>query len=179
MQTKARWKKEKPTKETASVIDIAFDRENQRGLNIVFDRPLGEGHVGEILGKDPAILKPTTGGSWKWQGANVLRFEATDRFAMSTEYHVALILERLLKAGQTLTGKSEFTLQTDRSKSSASTFLRSRFLKLSIKLSFVVVHDLILRSIQKSLPPNCGLLTRSVASKTLFHWNLKLPIAVK
>ena len=105
--------KGKPTKETASVLDIAFDRENQRGLNIVFDRPLGEGHIGEILGKDPAILKPITGGAWKWQGANVLRFEATDRFAMSTEYHVALILERLLKAGQTLKGKSEFTLQTD------------------------------------------------------------------
>jgi hypothetical protein len=32
---------------------------------------------------------------------------------MSTEYHVALILERLLKPGQTLKGKSEFTLQTD------------------------------------------------------------------
>ena len=105
--------KGKPTKENVSVLDISFDRENQRVLNIVFNRPLGEGHIGEILGKDPAILKPTTGGSWKWQGANVLRFEATDRFAMSTEYHVALILERLLKAGQTLVGKSEFTLQTD------------------------------------------------------------------
>ena len=83
-----------PTAGTASVLDIAFDRETQRGLNIIFDRPLGEDHIGEILGKDPAILKPTTGGSWKWQGANVLRFEATNRFAMSTEYHVALILER-------------------------------------------------------------------------------------
>jgi len=102
-----------PTPGTASVLDVAFDRETQRGLNIVFDRPLGEGHIGEILGKDPAILKPTTGGSWKWQGANVLRSEATDRFAMSTEYHVALILERLLKPGQTLKGKGEFTLQTD------------------------------------------------------------------
>src|SRR5581483_3987960 len=61
-----------PTPGTVSVLDVAFDRETQRGLNIVFDRPLGEGHVGEILGKDPAILKPTTGGAWKWQGANVL-----------------------------------------------------------------------------------------------------------
>src|SRR5262249_48290583 len=89
--------KGKTTPPPVSVLDIAFDRENPRGLNIVFDRPLGEGHIGEIFGKDPAILKPTTGGAWKWQGANVLRFEATDRFAMSTEYHVALILERLLK----------------------------------------------------------------------------------
>ena len=58
-----------PTPGTVSVLDVAFDRKTQRGLNIVFDRPLGEGHIGEILGKDPAILKPTTGGSWKWQGA--------------------------------------------------------------------------------------------------------------
>ena len=109
---------EQPGKGTAasgvvSVLDVAFDRESQYGLNIVFDRPLGEGHVGEILSKDPAILKPTTGGTWRWQGANVLHFEATDRFAMSTEYRVALILERLLKTGQTLKGKSEFALQTD------------------------------------------------------------------
>src|SRR5690348_5435668 len=70
--------KGKTTPPAVSVLDVAFDRENPRGLNIVFDRPLGEGHVGEVLGKDPAILKPTTGGVWKWQGANVLRFEATD-----------------------------------------------------------------------------------------------------
>lgn len=103
----------KPTPTAIAVLDVAFDRESPNALNIVFDRPLGEGHVGEVLGKDPAILKPTTGGAWKWQGANVLRFEATDRFAMATEYHVALILERVLAAGQTLKGKSEFILQTD------------------------------------------------------------------
>ena len=84
-------RKEYSAPETVTVIDVAFDRNNQRALNITFDRPLGEKQVGEILGQDPAILKPRVGGAWKWQGANVLRFEATDRFAMATEYRLALI----------------------------------------------------------------------------------------
>ncbi|MBM4255464.1 MAG: alpha-2-macroglobulin family protein [Deltaproteobacteria bacterium] len=104
----------KPAKGAVAVLDITIDQANQRGLNIIFDHPLGEGQVGEVLGKDPAIIKPNTGGSWKWQGANVLRFEATDRLAMATEYHIALIPERLHKTGQTLKGKSEFTLHTER-----------------------------------------------------------------
>ncbi|MGE0825695.1 MAG: alpha-2-macroglobulin [Candidatus Binatia bacterium] len=106
-------RKEHPTREDVAVIDVAFDRNNQRALNVIFDRPLGEKQVGEILGQDPAILKPSVGGSWRWQGANILRFEATDRFAMATEYRLALIIERIIKSNYTFTGKSEFVLQTE------------------------------------------------------------------
>jgi len=98
--------------EQVAVLDVALDREQWRTLTVVFDRPLGEGHVGEILGRDPATIVPPLGGAWKWQGANVLRFETTDRFAMATEYRVDLIPERILKPTQTL-DKLTFTVRTD------------------------------------------------------------------
>lgn len=99
--------------EPVSVLDVSFDREQLRSFTIVFDHPLGEERVGEILGRDPATLKPSLGGSWRWQGANVLRFEATDRLAMATEYQIVLIPERILRPGQMLKGKTDFTLRTD------------------------------------------------------------------
>jgi len=99
--------------EPVSVLDVSLDREQLRSFAIVFDRPLGEGQVGEILGRDPASLQPSLGGSWRWQGANVLQFEATDRLAMATEYQITLIPERILKPGQRLKGKTDFVLRTD------------------------------------------------------------------
>src|SRR5262245_36608615 len=69
--------------EPVAGLDVTLDREQWRTLAVVFDRPLGEGHVGEVLGRDPATLTPPLGGAWKWQGANVLQFETTDRFTMA------------------------------------------------------------------------------------------------
>jgi hypothetical protein len=99
--------------EAVTVVEVTLDRQQWRILTIVFDRPLGEGHVGEVIGRDPATIAPPLGGAWKWQGANVLQFETTDRFAMATEYRVDLIPERLLKPDQVLRDKSTFTVRTE------------------------------------------------------------------
>lgn len=96
-----------------TVVETTLDRQHWRVLTVVFGRPLGEGHIGEVLGRDPATLTPSLGGVWKWQGANVLQFETTDQFAMATEYRVDLIPERILKPAQTLQGKSTLTVRTD------------------------------------------------------------------
>src|SRR5215203_4814613 len=65
--------------EPVTVVETTLDRQQWRILTVVFDRPLGEGHIGEVLGRDPATIVPPLGGAWKWQGANVLQFETTDR----------------------------------------------------------------------------------------------------
>ncbi|NOT55978.1 MAG: alpha-2-macroglobulin family protein [Deltaproteobacteria bacterium] len=102
-----------PRAEPVAIVETTLEREQWRTLTIVFDRPLGEGHVGEVLGRDPATITPPLGGVWKWQGANVLQFETTDRFAMATEYRVDLILERMLKPTQALKDKATFTVRTE------------------------------------------------------------------
>ena len=99
--------------EPVTVVETTLDRQQWRILTVVFDRPLGEGRIGEVLGRDPATIVPPLGGAWKWQGANVLQFETTDRFAMATEYRVDLIPERLLKPDQVLRDKSTFTVRTE------------------------------------------------------------------
>src|SRR3989442_196653 len=103
----------KPVGEPVAVLDVVLDHKQMRSLDILFARPLGEGHVGEILGRDPVTLSPNLGGTWRWQGANVLRFEPTDHFAMATEYQITLIPQRLVKPGQIFMGKTDFTVRTD------------------------------------------------------------------
>src|SRR5437867_1713860 len=103
----------KPVGEPVSVLDVVLDHKQMRSLDILFDRPLGERHVGEILGRDPVTLSPNLGGTWRWQGANVLRFEPTDHFAMATEYQITVIPQRLVKPGQIFMGKTDFTVRTD------------------------------------------------------------------
>jgi len=102
-----------PEGEPVSVLDVVLDREGLRFLDVVFDRPLGEGRVGDVLGRDPAVLIPSAGGAWRWQGANILRLEPSGRFTPATEYRIELSAGRLLEPGQVFAGKSSFIVRTD------------------------------------------------------------------
>src|SRR5919106_5864400 len=53
--------------QTVSVYSVHLDTENRQYVDILFDKPLGEGHVDEILDPAPATVTPALGGSWKWQ----------------------------------------------------------------------------------------------------------------
>ena len=81
-QTLIPWGKDQPQGELVSVLDVVLDREQLRSLDIIFDRPLGEERLGEILTQDPVVIEPPLGGVWRWRGTNVLRFEPTGRFAI-------------------------------------------------------------------------------------------------
>jgi hypothetical protein len=100
-------------RQPVDVLDVVLDRERLASLDILFDRPIGEGHVGEILGTPPATVTPALEGVWRWQGANVLRFEPAGRFAMATEYAVTLLPAVLLSSEQVLRGESRLTVKTD------------------------------------------------------------------
>lgn len=100
--------------QAVAVFDVVLDRQNLSYIDLLFDRPLGEGRVGEALASPPATLSPAVGGVWRWRDPAALRFTPTDRLTMATEYTVALIPERLLGEGQVLTGESELTVRTDR-----------------------------------------------------------------
>jgi len=102
-----------PEGEPVSVFDVILDRQELAYLDILFDRPIGEGREGEILAEPPATLSPAVGGVWRWRDASVLRFEPSGRFVMATQYTLALIPERLLGEGQSLLGPGEFSLTTD------------------------------------------------------------------
>lgn len=48
--------------ETVSVFDVVVDRENQQQfVDILFDRPLGEGKVDQIIDPPPATIEPALG----------------------------------------------------------------------------------------------------------------------
>jgi len=101
-----------PEGERVEVVDVVLDRDQLNSVEFFFDRPLGEGQIGEILGEDPAAIQPRIGGVWRWDGANVLRFEVSGRFALATVYTVTLDPDRILGAGQFLEHR-EFVLVTD------------------------------------------------------------------
>lgn len=103
-----------PEGEAVSVFDVALDREELGWFDILFDKPLAGGRVGEVLESPPATLEPAIGGVWRWRDAGVLRFEPSDRLPAATEITVALIPDRLVGEGQTLIGERELTLVTDR-----------------------------------------------------------------
>src|SRR5262245_29425468 len=100
-------------RQPVGVLDVVLDRERLATLDILFDRPLGEGHEGEVLGQEPATVEPALGGVWRWQGANVLRFQPSGGFAMATAYTVTLIPERLLAETQVLRGDLRLPVKTD------------------------------------------------------------------
>ena len=77
--------------ETVSVFNVVLDRENRQYVDILFDRPLGEGKVGEVLDPPPATVQPALGGSWKWQDTNALRFQPSGGFPVASEYTISLI----------------------------------------------------------------------------------------
>jgi uncharacterized protein YfaS (alpha-2-macroglobulin family) len=99
--------------EGVAVFDVVVDRENRQYADILFDHPLGQGKVGEILDPAPAGIFPALGGTWKWQDTNALRFQPSGGFPVASEYRVTLEPERLLAEGQVFTGERELTLKTD------------------------------------------------------------------
>lgn len=99
--------------EKVAVFDVVLDRENLSYVDILFDKPLGEGKEGGVLAEPPATISPVVGGVWKWRDASALRFEPSGRLAMATEYTLSLILDRLLKKGQRFVGDDDLKLVTD------------------------------------------------------------------
>jgi hypothetical protein len=61
--------------EMVSVFDVVVDQANRQYSEILFDRPLGQEHVNEVLDPAPATLKPDLGGTSRWQTPNALRFQ--------------------------------------------------------------------------------------------------------
>ncbi len=76
--------------ETVAVFDVVVDRENRQYFDILFDRPLGEGHLNEVLDPAPATIEPALGGSWMWQTTNALRFQPSGGLPVASEYTVTL-----------------------------------------------------------------------------------------
>src|SRR6185295_6592463 len=100
--------------ETVSVFDVIVDRENRQYFDILFDKPLGQGHVGEVLDPAPASISPTLGGSWKWQDTNALRFQPSGGLPVASEFKVELDPAKVLQPGQVFTGETELTVKTDK-----------------------------------------------------------------
>ncbi len=102
-----------PAGEPVGVLDVVLDREQLRYLDVVFDRPLGEDRVGDVMGRDPVVVSPPAGGSWRWQSPAVLRLEPAGRFSPAMEYRLQLVPERLLRPGQVFTGETALSIRTD------------------------------------------------------------------
>lgn len=101
---------EKPARvesgESVSVVEVKFDGKENRFIDIVFNKPVGKDQKGEILGRDPGTINPPVNGAWLWKTPNVLRFEASYRFNMATDYKISLDPENLLKPGEVLSCKT-------------------------------------------------------------------------
>jgi uncharacterized protein YfaS (alpha-2-macroglobulin family) len=100
--------------ESVALLDVVLDRERLRTIDLIFDRPLGESRVGEVLAPEPVAISPRIGGAWRWHGANVLRFQATRRLVAATEYTLELEPESLLGEGQSFAGETTLSVVTDR-----------------------------------------------------------------
>ena len=108
---------EQPTASgSVSVVEVKFDKENNSFADIIFNKPVGKDDTGEILGRDPATITPPVNGSWQWKSPNVLTFQASWKFNMATDYKIKLNPENFLKPGETLGGKTEFSIRTDKFK---------------------------------------------------------------
>jgi len=99
--------------ETVAVFDLEVDRSQRRYLEVLFDQPLGENRVGEVLAPPPATLDPPVAGVWSWRDTHALRFEPTGRFEPATRYELSLIPDRLETEDRRLTGDTELTFSTD------------------------------------------------------------------
>src|SRR6185295_2117177 len=100
--------------ETVSVFDVVVDRQNRQYFDILFDKPVGQGKVGEVLDPAPATIFPSLGGSWKWQDTNALRFQPSGGLPVASEFKVELDPAKVLQPGQVFTGETEFTVKTDK-----------------------------------------------------------------
>src|SRR4051812_13199005 len=61
--------------ETVSVFNVVVDREGRQYFDVLFDKPVGQGRVGEALDPAPAKIEPGVGGSWKWATTHALRVQ--------------------------------------------------------------------------------------------------------
>jgi len=100
--------------ETVSVFNVVVDREGRQWFDVLFDKPVGQGKVGEVLDPAPAKISPTLGGSWKWQTTNALRFQPSGGLPVASEYKVELDPAKIVKEGQVFTGETELTVRTDK-----------------------------------------------------------------
>ena len=85
--------------ETVSVFNVVVDREGRQWFDVLFDKPVGQGKVGEVLDPAPAKISPTLGGSWKWQTTNALRFQPSGGLPVASEYKVELDPAKIVKEG--------------------------------------------------------------------------------
>ncbi len=99
--------------EPVEVVGVVVDRDNRAFLDLIFDRPLGEGLQGDVLASVPATLTPPLAGNWRWRDVNVLRFEPSGGFGIASVYGLELIPERLLREKQRFASKTRFEVKTD------------------------------------------------------------------
>ncbi|HEX9945184.1 MAG TPA: MG2 domain-containing protein [Thermoanaerobaculia bacterium] len=100
--------------ETVSVFDVVVDRQNRQYFDILFDKPLGQGKVGEVLDPAPASIFPSLGGTWKWQDTNALRFQASGGLPVASEFKVEIDPAKVVQEGQVFTGDTEVKVRTDK-----------------------------------------------------------------
>ncbi|HEX4960239.1 MAG TPA: alpha-2-macroglobulin [Thermoanaerobaculia bacterium] len=100
--------------ETVGVFEVIVDRENRQYFDVLFDKPVGQGKVGDVLDPAPAKIFPTLGGSWKWKDTNALRFQASGGLPVASEFKVQLDPDKIVQKGQVFTGDTEFTVRTDK-----------------------------------------------------------------
>ncbi|MEM7050413.1 MAG: MG2 domain-containing protein [Acidobacteriota bacterium] len=105
--------RDRPPENAVSLFDLVLDREDRQFIDLVFDRPLGEGRLGEVFESPPATLNPSVGGSWRWRDRGILRFEASGRLPAATEIVLSLIPDRFLEEGQVFAGDRERRVVTD------------------------------------------------------------------
>src|SRR3954447_2801237 len=100
--------------ETVSVFNVVVDRDSRQYFDVLFDKPVGQGRVGEVLDPAPAKIYPALGGSWKWQTTNALRFQPSGGLPVASEYKVTLDPARIVHEGQVFSGETELTVKTDK-----------------------------------------------------------------
>jgi hypothetical protein len=81
---------------SVSVLEVDVDRDRLARVEILFDRPLAEGAIGEVLAEPPASITPHVGGVWSWVATHVLRFTPSAPLAPATRYAFALEPERFV-----------------------------------------------------------------------------------
>ena len=152
--------------EPVAVFDVVLDREGRQFVDILFDRPLGEGRVDEILEPAPATIEPALGGTWKWQDTNALRFQPSGGFPMASELTINLNPERLLKEGQSSRGMRSSRWSPTSSWSRRSTCRRSRRSRARRRSSSAARSASTTRSIPRCWPARCGSSTPPRASRS-------------
>ena len=100
--------------ETVSVFEVVVDRQNRQYFDVLFDKPLGQGKVGDVLDPAPATIFPTLGGTWKWQDTNALRFQPSGGLPVASEFKVEIEPEKVILPEQVFTGETEFKVRTDK-----------------------------------------------------------------